>query len=298
MLQVKQVTIIGTGLLGASLALALKSQGFAGRLVGVGRRESTLAQTRALGCFDGLTTVTGEALEQAQALKSGEKHLAVLAAPLGHFREIFQRIIRYDDPGLVITDVGSAKTSVCRMANEILPEPARFVGSHPMAGSEQQGPTAADATLFQGKPCVLTPEHHTDPDALEVVESLWKLLGMRTLLMTPMQHDRNVALVSHLPHAMAALLVKVAAADGGESLDIASTGFADTTRVASGDAGLWVDIFESNQTALVDTLDETLAELERFRKMVARGDSGALRRLLQGAKETRDAWEGRRKSDA
>jgi prephenate dehydrogenase len=287
----KQVTIIGTGLLGASLALALRGKGYAGRVVGVGRRVQTLEQAQGLGCFDHLTVSTAEALEMAQErVGEGEDHLAVLAAPLGHFREVFTKIAQSEDGGLIVTDVGSTKASVCALAEELLGKPERFVGSHPMAGSEQQGPTAADAGLFEGKPCVVTPCADTDERAVELVKSLWGLVGMRLFEMDPAEHDRSVALVSHLPHAVAALLVKVVTADGGGALDIASTGFADTTRIAAGDPGIWVDIFQTNRDAVIESVGGMIKELEQFKKIMARGDNGALKRLLEGAKEARDGW--------
>lgn len=295
MLELKQVTIIGTGLLGASLALALRARGYTGRIVGVGRRREVLEQARGLGCFDGLTVSTSEALASARELPGGQKHVAVLAAPLGHFGEIFGKLVPCDDPGLIVTDVGSTKATVCQLANELLPEPARFVGSHPMAGSEQQGPMAADAGLFGGKPCVLTPEAHTDPDAQDLIEAMWEWIGMRVFVMTPAQHDRSVALISHLPHAVAALLVKVAVAEGDTAMQVASTGFADTTRIAAGDPDVWMDIFRTNREAVIESVKRLEEELERFRKALARSDHGALLRLLTGAKEARDGWEAQRR---
>ncbi len=294
MLELKQVTIIGTGLLGASLALALRERGFGGRIVGVGRREKTLEEARGLGCFDGLTTSTAEALEEARGLPGGERHLAVLAAPLGHFKEIFGKVAVCDDPGLIITDVGSTKASVCALADELLPDATRFVGSHPMAGSEQQGPTAADAKLFEGKPCVVTPTGKTNDQAIQLVEALWEAVGMNVIEMEPNKHDRCVALVSHLPHAVASMLVKVVTEDGGDALAVASTGFASTTRIAAGDPALWVDIFQTNKDAVIDSVDKMMDELTRFKKVMARGDSGALKRLLDGAKQERDDWGTRR----
>jgi len=295
MLEAKQVTIIGTGLLGASLALALKAGGFAGRIVGVGRRVQTLDQTRELGCFDHLTVSIAEALEGASG---GGAHMVVVAAPLGHFRDVFTKIAQNDDDSLIVTDVGSTKASVCALAGELLPEPGRFVGSHPMAGSEQRGPTAADAGLFEGKPCVVTAQADTDERAIELVESMWRVVGMRLIEMEPAAHDRCVALVSHLPHAVAAMLVKVAMADGGVALGIASTGFADTTRIAAGDPEIWVDIFQTNRDAVIESVGRMIDELDRFKKVMVRGDSGALKRLLAGAEQVRKDWGcGREEQD-
>jgi prephenate dehydrogenase len=293
MLQAKQVTIIGTGLLGASLALALKLRGFDGRIVGVGRRESTLAKARGLGCFDGLTTDTGEALADGLALGDGLPHMAVLAAPLGHFQEIFVKVASADDAGLIITDVGSTKATVCEMAKGLLPDASRFVGSHPMAGSEQQGPTAADGGLFEGKPCVVTPGAGANKDAVELVEALWSSVGMKLTRMPPEEHDKSVALVSHLPHAVASLLVLMSMGAGeadGKVSGVASTGFADTTRIASGDPGLWVDIFRENRGAVIESLDAFGESLKMFRGMIERGDDPGLMGLLEEAKRARDDW--------
>lgn len=298
MIELKQVTIVGTGLLGTSLALSLRAKGFTGRIVGVGRRREVLEQARGLGCYDDLTVSTAEALTAAQELPGDQKHLAVLAAPLGHFEEIFTKLVPFDDPGLILTDVGSTKTTVCQLAEELLPEPKRFVGSHPMAGSEQHGPMAADATLFAGKPCVLTPGPTTDVDAVELVEAMWKRVGMRVIVMDPALHDRSVALISHLPHAVAALLVKVAVAEGDSAMQVASTGFADTTRIAAGDPDIWLDIFQTNREAVMASVDLLSEELEKFRKALARSDNGALLRLLKGAKEVRDNWEAQRRDKA
>lgn len=295
MLRVKQVTIVGTGLLGASLALALRGRGFSGRIVGVGRRKETLEKTRTLGCFDGLTVSTAEALHEASSLGNTKPHLAVIAAPLGHFQEIFAKIAGADDGGLIVTDVGSTKATVCRMAADLLPDASRFVGSHPMAGSEQQGPDAADEQLFEGKPCVVTPQHDTDDQAIELVESVWKAVGMRLVRMSPTDHDRNVALISHLPHAVAALLVQVAAGVGGDGVfKMASTGFGDTTRIAAGDPGLWVDIFRENREAFLNSVDHYESAMKAFRELVKHGDDEALMNMLEKAKQARDAWGAER----
>lgn len=294
MLQVKQVTIIGTGLLGTSLALALRSRGFAGAIVGVGRRQEVLDEARAVGCFDNLTVSTAEALEQARLHAEASPHLAVLAAPLGHFREIFEKIAPHDDPDLIVTDVGSTKSSVCELATALLPDPSRFMGSHPMAGSEQQGPGAADAELFEGKPCVVTPNGQASVRTVEVVEMMWRQVGMHVVRMEPGEHDCCVAMVSHLPHAVAALLVRVAMAKGCAALEIASTGFADTTRIASGDPALWVDIFNNNREAVLGSVDRFGEAMREFRDILSRGDDGGMMKLLGGAKQARDEWESER----
>ncbi len=287
---VKQITIVGTGLLGASLALALRQRGYAGKLVGVGRRRATLDQAARLGCWDLLTDRTAEAI---QAVPAGQLQLAVLAAPLGHFEEIFTKLASCDREGLILTDVGSTKASVCEQAARLLPRPQWFVGSHPMAGSEQQGPDAADADLFAGKPCILTPTAGTRADALATVESLWRTLEMRLLQLTPEDHDRQVAVISHLPHAVAVLLVQVAAKLGG--LDLASTGFRDTTRLASSNPTIRFDILDENRQQVIEALGAMQDELMCLKAAMMQRDDATVRQLLASSKTLRDRWLAGRK---
>jgi prephenate dehydrogenase len=284
-IDVEQITIIGTGLLGASLAVALRKRGYMGRLAGVGRRKATLEQAAQLGCWDLLTDETTKAID---AMPSGRSQLAVIAAPLGHFEEILGKLAACDRDGLMITDVGSTKASVCEQAGRMLPRPAMFVGSHPMAGSEQQGPAAADPDLFEGKPCVLTPDSTTDPAALSLVASLWRFLNMRVLQLTPDEHDRHVAVISHLPHVMSVMLVQVAAQCGG--LDVASTGFRDTTRLASSNPTIRFDILEENRAKVIEAIDAFQSALTAFRTALAQHDDAAVRDTLEQSKSTRDRW--------
>ena len=276
------ITVIGTGLLGGSIALGLRAAGHRGPIAGIGRRRETLALAAQLQCFDKLELIA-EMLPLIQA-----SDLLVLAVPLGQFEPMMQAIAGADHDGLVLTDVGSAKREVCEAADRLLPCPARFVGSHPMAGGEQHGPEHARADLFRSAVCILTPTEQTDRRALETVEQLWASLGMRVVRMSAAEHDRKAARISHLPHAVAALLVELAAQDG---LDIASTGFRDTTRVAGGDPRVWADIFASNRREVVDAMDAFASELARLREQLAAGaDSETLSSFLAKAREHRDRW--------
>ncbi len=276
----RQVTIIGTGLLGASLGLALKKQGLAQRIVGVGRNAATVERARARGAVDVAAADVAEACREAE--------LVVLATPLSSFEQLFHALSAVEQPDWIITDVGSTKSSVCGLARRYLKYPKRFVGSHPMAGSEQQGPDAACADLFAGKPCVITPEPDTDPAALERVSRLWTDLGMRVLRMSAADHDAAVARISHLPHLLAVLLVHLA--DRGGALEVASTGFADTTRIASGDPHLWADVFLHNRDAVLATIDALTADLTTARHLIAAADPAVLTDWLAQAKQARDAW--------
>ena len=277
---IQQITIVGTGLLGASCGLGLRAAGYRGRLVGIGRRLETVERARDLGCVDEAATDLGTAVKASQ--------LVVLATPLGTFAQLLVALARFDHEGLVITDVGSTKQQVCDDAHRLLPVPARFVGAHPMAGSEQHGPDAAKADLFQRKPCVITAGPDTDPHALKTVETLWSTLGMRLVHMPADQHDRKVACISHLPHALSSLLLKIAVDQ--EGLDLASTGFRDTTRIASGDPQVWRDIFATNRQAVLETLDAFIQESAEFRRVLAEGDDYRLFEILRHAKQVRDDW--------
>ncbi len=279
---IEQVTIVGTGLLGGSIGLALRAAGWSGRIVGVGRRAETLGRAQQRGCIDAGTTDLPAALE--------DTHLLILATPLGRFRDLLQQVAAHDHDRLIMTDVGSVKQAVCDDAAALLPDPSRFVGAHPMAGSEQQGPDHASADLFRDKPCILTPiDTQANDDAQHAVRSLWAMLGMRLVEQHAAEHDQQMAVISHLPHALAVLLVE--SAQQANALDVASTGFGDTTRIASGDPTIWEDIFKLNAPAVVNAIDAYINDLQQFKRAVADGNDQAIADLLQRAKATRDAWK-------
>ena len=281
MLDLPHITIVGTGLLGASLGLALKARGYTGTVAGVARSVDTLDRARGVGAID-----RGET-ELAKAVGEGPG-LVVVAVPLSQFTSVFAELAPLQRPGLVITDVGSTKAGVCETADRLLIQPGAFVPAHPMAGSERSGPDHADADLFVGKPCVLTPTNHTEPDALKKVDAMWRSLGMNVLRMSPADHDDAVATVSHLPHALAALLMNVVEERGG--LDIASTGLRSTSRLASGDPGMRADILTSNRDALISSLDMFQRHLDALRTALRDGRDGVVLDTLTDAKAVRDRW--------
>ena len=283
----RRLVIVGTGLLGGSCALAVRRAGLATRVVGVARRAATAAAAGALGCFDHIATDLSAALADGD-----DEPLVILATPLGTFDNLFAQLGRRGE-AMTVSDVGSAKGSVCAAAERHLAPGQRFVGAHPMAGSEQQGPTAARADLFDGKPCILTPTPRTDAAALEHVERFWQALGMRTMRMEPTEHDRRTALISHLPHAAAVLLVQVAAELGG--LDVASTGFRDTTRLASGSPAMRGDILTENREQVVAALDAFAQRIAALRDRLTGGDDAGLHAWLERSKAARDQWLAQRK---
>lgn len=279
-----RVAIVGTGLLGASVGLSLRRLNLAQRVVGVGRTTETLDEARRIGAIDEGTTDYAAALADAS--------LCIVAVPLSGFEAVFRAIAPHDHVGLVITDVGSTKASVHAAADAALPDPSRFVGSHPMAGSEKRGPGAASAELLPGKPCIVTTEATTSPDAAALVEGLWAALGMRIIRMSAADHDRQTAAISHLPHAAAAMLVQVAAQLGG--WDIASTGFRDTTRLASSNPPMRADILAANRPAVLEAIDAFAAQLDRLRAALQNEDRAALLALLEDSQQRRDRWIARK----
>jgi prephenate dehydrogenase len=212
--------------------------------------------------------------------------LVILCTPVGLFEEILRNVGDSLNAGSIVTDVGSTKASVVRLAHQYLPPSARFVGSHPMAGSEKRGVEFARADLFQNALCITTPDDRTDPLALDTVEQFWRLLGMRTRRMGPDEHDRALAQVSHLPHALAAALVAMQSPD---SLQLAGKGFLDTTRIAGGDGGLWRDIFLDNAENVRSALANLRAMLDRFEALLAPDKAEELRRWLDEAAGKRQA---------
>jgi len=276
----KTITIVGPGLLGGSLGLGLKLRGYEGRIIGVARQTTTLETAKARGCID-------EAADDLRAAVA-DAQLIVLATPVRSACRLLESMAGSVGKRAVITDVGSTKQSIVATANRVLDDAGRFVGSHPMAGAETSGPGAARADLYIGKPVIITPTDATHPPALRAVESLWRTLGMSVHRMTPSQHDRAVAAISHLPHALSALLMRFATASG--ALGVASTGLADMTRLAGGDVEMWADIFSDNRQATLDALDHFQDEVAAFRAMLADGDREQMADWLTAARNERGKW--------
>ncbi|QDU33622.1 prephenate dehydrogenase [Poriferisphaera corsica] len=280
MTQINQLTIIGTGLLGASVGLAAKQSGFAKKVAGVSRNLESAEKAASVGAIDMPFDKISDSLADAD--------LAVIAVPLSGFDYIFSLIAPLQRPNLFITDVGSTKSSVIASAKKHLTDPTLFLGSHPMAGSEKQGPESASANLFPNKPCILTPEPDTNRNLINTVTALWQALSMNILTMTPEQHDTQTAVVSHLPHAAAALLIQTANTLGG--YDVASTGFRDTTRLASSNPPMRVDIMSANRPALITALSQYRDQITNLMAILESNDRQALLDLLTLSQTSRDHW--------
>ena len=274
----RHVTIVGVGLLGGSTALALKAYDPRIRVAGVGRRQSSLDEALNTGAIDTAHLDVGQAV--------ADTDLVVLATPVRAFEEHLRAIKPVLHRGTIITDVGSTKAGVVRMARRVLGADGAFVGSHPMAGSEAKGVAFARADLFFGATCILTPIAQTPARVVTRAETLWRMLGMQTVRMTPWAHDRALARVSHLPHALAALLMTL---PSDADLDVSATGFRDATRLASGDPEMWRDIFVTNRKAVLAAIGKLGKSIDLLRDLLERGDAAGIERFLAKAKTRRDA---------
>lgn len=282
------LVIIGSGMLGTSLAMGLKQRGFTGRITALCRSEASAAKASKAGAYDQATADPAAALKDAT--------LAIIAVPLSGFRAVFTQIAEHGSTDLVVTDVGSTKASVIADAKACLENLSRVIGAHPMAGSEKSGPDAGDPDLFEGKPCILTLSASDDPAAVMVVRGLWQTLGMSILEMSPTEHDAKVAVVSHLPHLAAVMLVQVAEELGG--LDLASTGYRDTTRLASSNPPMRADILMANRES-VDLAIETMQQrLGQLRDVLRSGDQRAILDALNQARDSRERWLGQRRNNS
>lgn len=283
----RTAAILGLGLLGGSLGMALRRRGLASEVRGYARRAETVREAIAAGAVDRAGTGLDEALEGAD--------LVVVCTPVSQMGPLLGRATNRLAPGAVVTDVGSVKAAVVEVLEPLVREAGgRFVGSHPMAGSERTGVGAAREDLFSGAMAVVTPTPGSDGAAVDSVCGLWEAVGSRVLRMTPARHDELVARSSHLPHFVAAALAgHVLAPEFGEDQGrLCATGFRDTTRVASGSPEMWRDIALGNAGALLAALDGLGAELDAVRAMVKAGDGPALEAWLRNAKARRDAWKG------
>lgn len=277
-MKLQTLTIVGVGLIGGSVGLAARRRGLARHVVGVGRSADSLARARAAGAID------EAALDLPAAVRRAD--VAVFCTPVDRIAGQVLASAPGCAPGTLLTDAGSTKATIVARLDGRLPDGVSFVGSHPLAGSEKRGPEHADADLFQGRLTVLTPGPHTDPAAVERTAAFWQALGSRARLMPPEEHDRALALTSHLPHLTAAALAGLLP----DALrELTATGFRDTTRVAAGDPTLWSAIFAQNRDAVLQALARLTDRLGAFRTALEAGDWTTLDTLLAEAKKVRDA---------
>lgn len=282
-----RLLIAGVGLIGASLGLALRERGVVGEIVGLGRSADNLRVARRRGAID--------RSEHDPAAASRDVDLVVIATPVATIAPLVATLARTLPPTAVITDAGSVKGSVVAAVERALGRTAsRFCGSHPIAGSEQEGARAAIADLFHDRRCILTPTAKTAPRTRRRVRALWAAAGMRVEQLAPGRHDRRYALVSHLPQTIATALVNaiVAGEPNGRALAYTGSGFRDTTRIAKSPTTMWRDILLANRAAILAALAHFDAACERLRAAIAAGDGDAIERELGRARTARRRLDG------
>lgn len=272
------ITIIGVGLLGGSLGLALKARGLAKTIRGVGHRRSSLEKALAVAAVDTISLDAREATEGAQVV--------VIGTPAGLVPQKLDEILPACSPDTVVTDVASTKAVICAHAEATWPRPLRFVGSHPMAGSEKFGPEYADADLYSSSVVVVASTPSLADDARETVHLLWRSVGARVVELDPGIHDIQVARTSHIPHILAACTAELAAS-AGDVGPLIGNGFRDTTRIAAGRPELWRDICLTNRGAILEGLETLGEQLEQLQRMIEERSSEALEAFFRSAREAR-----------
>ncbi len=267
-----KITVIGVGLLGASLAKACKEQGLANEILGYGRNRENLEKARTLKIIDYYSTDLSEAVKNAD--------LIVLCTPVSAIAPLIQNMIADIRPGTLITDVGSVKDPIVREVEKLIPEGIYFIGSHPIAGGENSGLEASAANLYEGAQCIVTPTSKTDKKALDKISALWRAVGMDVTSLSPDEHDFIFGAVSHLPHIVAYALMNTLGAlrtqNDHEVITFSGAGLKDITRIASSNPVMWRDICLSNRDHSLDLIDRFLVKLNEIRSIIEKGDGQGL----------------------
>jgi len=273
-----QLLLVGVGLLGGSIAAAVRQAGLAKNIVGVGRNPERLQAAQQAGLIDSYSTDLPST--------AAESDFVIVCTPVGRVVADILTAATACKPETRLTDVGSVKATICSELQIQLPEGHSFIGSHPLAGSEKQGFEHACPNLFNNRTCIVTPDENSSSGALKDIKQFWKSLGMHVLEMSAKCHDIAIAETSHTPHVVSAALAAMLAS---ENQPLTSTGFRDTTRIAAGSPDLWVDILLSNGKAISESLRTYTDRLNEFQNAIADGDATTLKKLLQEAKTNRDS---------
>lgn len=274
----KRITIIGLGLIGGSLGLAIKKQRLAQEVIGVSRRRSTVVRALSRGVADRVT------LDAAKAVQGAD--LVILCAPVLKIIDIARDISGSLEEGAIVTDAGSTKKEIVKHIESILPDKVHFVGSHPLAGSEKSGVIYSDGNLFDNSYCLVTRSSWTEKSALEKVKKFWRRIGMKVEVMSPDKHDMIISKLSHLPHASSAALSN---ACSKAELRFAAGGFKDATRISSSSPELWKDIFLTNRKNIIRGISDLEKELSKIKSALKKNSGKELMKLLEKAKTIRDS---------
>jgi prephenate dehydrogenase len=272
------VAIVGVGLIGGSIGLALRQRGLAKSVIGIGHRQVTLRIARRIGA------VTHTTIDLTKGV--AEANLVIVCTSVGQIVEHVRTAARHCPEGTLITDTGSVKQGIVSALDEGLPRGCRFLGGHPIAGSEKSGPSYARAELFDGRIAILTPTKNTRAEDFDLLEEFWQGLGSVVIKMSPEEHDRALGMTSHLPHIAAAAL-SVALPE--KYFRLSGTGILDCTRLASGDPALWRQILMQNRENVLNALEQYGAKLTALHAALRDRNETALNEFLTTAKKNRDA---------
>jgi prephenate dehydrogenase len=287
----QKITLVGMGLLGGSLGLAIRQRRLSAVVFGFVRRAEAVGECERVGAVDQATCDLARAVEGAD--------LVILCTPIAQMRSVAEQMLPVLKAGSIVTDVGSVKGSVVQQLETLIAgRGAHFVGSHPMAGAEKMGLTAARADLFQNAVCVITPTAKSNRDAVRRLEEFWKDVGGRPLNLTPEFHDDLVSRSSHLPHVVAAELANyvLSPAHPKEQAMLCANGFRDTTRIASGSPEMWRDIALANRKYLARVLGVFIEDLQEFQLALGNEDRKNIQEFFEKAKQRRDEWCGQNAS--
>lgn len=273
------VSIIGVGLIGGSLSLALKEKNLTDKIIGYGRNAERLKEALRLGIIDEYTL----SLKQAC-----EAQLIVLATPLGAFEEIAKEIVNYLVKGSIVIDVGSVKEEVVNRLEKIMPEGVHFIGTHPIAGSDKTGFEHSKKALFEGAKVIITSTENADKSALERVSNMWQRIGAVVEFMNPSQHDRIYALMSHLPHLISFCLVNTVVEIDKNLIEYAGSGFKSSTRIAKSSPTVWADIFMMNSENTLHCLEVFTHKIDEIKKIISQKDLQGLKKFIESAKSLRE----------
>lgn len=300
----ERITIIGAGLIGSSVARAVKRADAAGTLVLADADEAVLAEAQSLELADSYASNAAEAVADAD--------LVVLAVPVGAMASVGANMAPGLKAGAVVTDVGSVKASVVKALAPLLPNGVHLIPGHPVAGTEQSGPAAGFASLFDDRWVIVTPPQNADEPAVEALSAFWTLLGSRVEIMTPEHHDLVLAITSHVPHLIAYNIVGTASdleeVTRSEVIKYSAGGFRDFTRIAASDPTMWRDVFLNNKEAVLEMLGRFTEDLTALQRSIRWGDGDALfdlftrtrgirRRIIDAGQDEATADFGRHHDD-
>lgn len=278
---IRRLGLVGLGLLGGSVAKAARAEGLADEIVAVGRDRERLEPALRDGVVDRISTHLEDGVAGAD--------FCLLATPVATLTALLPVVWQALPADAVVTDVGSTKAAIVRAAERLGEErPLAFVGSHPMAGSEQAGYRVSRPDLFRGATVILTPTERTESHAVKRVGAFWEALGGRLVTLDPLTHDRATAAISHLPHLVADALVDAVVRMDPRFFEVAGRGFKDTTRIAASDARVWREIFQENRGGLREALGAFRAALDELERLIDAGDVTAIEAALDRIRRTRE----------